>query len=176
MYKADILMNSCGEITATRILCHDKSTTSWVFKKDAMLNLREDIKSYKQIESIFPITFDYFYREQIVLVKSETIRNLALCAISVLIITAPYLVHPAIILLVFFGFIALAFELFALMAIWDVALNSISMITSIMSIGFAVDYSAHIAHAYLISNLETPEERIIQALEEIGASVLMGGE
>lgn len=45
-----------------------------------------------------------------------------------------------------------------------------------MAIGFAVDYSAHVAHAYVTSDKATANERVIEALSTLGASVLMGGE
>ena len=56
------------------------------------------------------------------------------------------------------------------MYIWGVSLNSISMINLVMAIGFAVDYSAHFAHAFVFSREASPE-----ALGTVGASVFMGG-
>ena len=44
-----------------------------------------------------------------------------------------------------------------------------------MAIGFAVDYSAHIAHAYVMSNKLSANDRVVDALNTLGASVLMGG-
>jgi len=38
-----------------------------------------------------------------------------------------------------------------------------------------VDYSAHIAHSFVVSNADSPEERVIEALKTMGASVAMGG-
>ena len=61
------------------------------------------------------------------------------------------------------------------MHIWGVSLNSISMINLVMAIGFAVDYSAHFAHAFVFSRETSPEEKVIQALGTVGASVFMGG-
>ncbi|KAJ7385698.1 Patched domain-containing protein 3 [Desmophyllum pertusum] len=61
------------------------------------------------------------------------------------------------------------------MFIWNVSLNSVSMINLVMAIGFAVDYSAHIAHAYVLSNKLTANERVVDALSTLGASVFMGG-
>ncbi|XP_066914671.1 patched domain-containing protein 3-like [Clytia hemisphaerica] len=177
-YGRDIKWHTENEqrIRASKIQCQDLDTDSWDFRKKAMLSLRDEFDSKSNISnSTFPISFNYFYREQMVSVPSETMMNLVLCAIAILIITTPYLVHPLVILMVFGGFVALVFELFGLMVIWDVALNSISMITSIMAIGFAVDYSAHVAHAYLLVEGDTPEQRMINAISSIGASVFMGG-
>ena len=62
-----------------------------------------------------------------------------------------------------------------LMYIWGVSLNSISMINLVMAIGFAVDYSAHVAHYFVFSDQESPEDKAIHALKNAGASVVMGG-
>ena len=44
-----------------------------------------------------------------------------------------------------------------------------------MAIGFAVDYSAHIAHAFVMSKEETANKRVVDAVSTLGASVFMGG-
>ena len=78
-------------------------------------------------------------------------------------------------MVVFLSFVSLIFELFGLMYAWGVSLNSISMIIIVMAIGFAVDYSAHIAHAFAKSTAGTSEQRAINALSTMGSSVTMGG-
>ena len=62
-----------------------------------------------------------------------------------------------------------------LMHVWGVSLNSISMINLVMAIGFAVDYSAHLAHSFVFSNEKNPEKKVVNALKTVGASVLLGG-
>ena len=61
------------------------------------------------------------------------------------------------------------------MYLWDVSLNSISMIILVMAIGFTVDYSGHIAHSFVFSSERNPEEKVVSALKTVGASVIMGG-
>ena len=61
------------------------------------------------------------------------------------------------------------------MYVWDVSLNAISMINLVMAIGFAVDYSAHVAHFFVFSVKNSPEEKVIDSLRTVGASVFMGG-
>ena len=175
-YNVDIHFNSKGSIAASRIVCWDKDyqPNSWHFRTESMLELREQLKREANLD-VYAVNFVYFLNEQVSIIREDTIRNLLICGLVIVIITTPYLVHPVVILLVFGGFVALVLELFGLMAAWGVPLNSISMITSIMAIGFSVDYSAHIAHAYIISEKETPEARITHAMGSIGASVLMGG-
>lgn len=58
------------------------------------------------------------------------------------------------------------------MTFWEIRLESVSMITIIMSIGFAVDLSAHIGYAYVKADGDK-NQKAIQALENIGWPVFM---
>lgn len=53
------------------------------------------------------------------------------------------------------------------MTFWGVNLDAISMISIIMSIGFAVDLSAHIVYAFVTAHGDS-KERVIGALEHLG--------
>jgi len=174
MHYSDLIFKE-AKIAASKVQIWEQNIDNWVFSKNSMFQLRDDLIEKTNITNLYASALRYFYNEQVAIVRQDTIRNLLICALAILVITAPYLVHPMVILLVFGGFVALVVELFGLMAAWNVPLNTISMITSIMAIGFAVDYSAHIAHAYMLSNEPTPELRAVDALKNIGASVLMGG-
>lgn len=46
--------------------------------------------------------------------------------------------------------------LFGLLTFWNVTLNSVTIINVVIAIGLAVDYSAHIGHAYL--TVDPPNE------------------
>lgn len=48
------------------------------------------------------------------------------------------------------------------------------MITIIMSIGFSVDYSAHITYGYVISQEKIPSDRIRSALAALGWPLTQG--
>lgn len=48
------------------------------------------------------------------------------------------------------------------------------MITIIMSIGFSVDYSAHITYGYVVSDKQLPSDRIRDALGALGWPLTQG--
>lgn len=58
------------------------------------------------------------------------------------------------------------------MTLWGVNLESVSMITVIMSIGFSVDLSAHIAYAYTKARGDN-KTRAITAMETLGWPVFL---
>ena len=139
-----------------------------------MLTLRRDLSKESALGA-YPIARPFIFLEQYAILVSETIRNLTVASLAILVITSPFLVDLAVTLLVFLGFVALIFELFGLMFIWGVSLNSVSMINLVMATGFSVDYSAHIAHSFLKSDETTPEKRVVYSLKNIGTSVALGG-
>jgi predicted RND superfamily exporter protein len=57
---------------------------------------------------------------------------------------------------------------------WGVNLDAISMITIVMSTGFWVDFSAHIAYGYVISDKELPAKRVCQTLAALEWPIVQG--
>lgn len=74
--------------------------------------------------------------------------------------------------------------LFALIPFWNLTLNPILLIHIVVSVGISVDYSAHIAYAYLVEpvpqddDYDTPEKirkyKATMALRKMGSSVFHG--
>ncbi|XP_073238432.1 patched domain-containing protein 3-like [Porites lutea] len=169
-FAQDLKFSDNGSaLEASRIICFMKGNDESTFQKNAMQTLREDLETKSKL-SAFPITRLFIFFEQYVITSRETIRNLIIAAITVFVITSPFLVDCTVAILVLFNFAALICELFGLMVIWGVSLNAVSMINLVMAIGFAVDYSAHIAHAYVFSNKLSANDRVVDALSTLGAS------
>lgn len=73
--------------------------------------------------------------------------------------------------------------LVSLLPFWDLTLNSITIINVILALGLSVDYSAHIAHAYLVCEAppqanQSPSQirqyKVRGALKMVGSSVFHG--
>ncbi|XP_031705716.1 patched domain-containing protein 3-like [Anarrhichthys ocellatus] len=60
------------------------------------------------------------------------------------------------------------------MALWDVTLDSISMIVFTLCIGFTVDFSAHVSHAFASSERTSPNDKAVDALSSLGYPILQG--
>lgn len=110
---------------------------------------------------------------------------LALVAVFVvlMIVTANFTVTMFILLCV----ALVDFFLLGLLTFWDVTFNSVTVVNNVIAIGLAVDYSAHIGHAYLMCEAPKYDEngkRLSQndkraykargALGSMGSSVFHG--
>merc|ERR1719326_330625 len=64
-------------------------------------------------------------------------------------------------------------DILGLMQMWGLTIDSVSIINLVLAIGLAVDYSVHVAHAFL-QTPGTKQERVDKALEEMGTAVIHG--
>ncbi|XP_068751594.1 patched domain-containing protein 3-like isoform X1 [Montipora capricornis] len=174
-FKQGIKLSSSGSrVIASQIVAFMKSDPTSTFQKNAMLTLRDDLATKSPL-NVTPVSRMFVFFEQYAIIAQETTRNLSIAALVVLIVTSVFLADCFVTILVVANFVALVIELFGLMYIWDVTLNSVSMVILVMAIGFAVDYSAHIAHAFVMSREETADKRVVESVSTLGASVFMGG-
>lgn len=73
-----------------------------------------------------------------------------------------------------FSIISIEIGVVGYMALWDINLDSISMINLIMCIGFSVDFTAHICYAYMASKAKYPKERVSECLYSLGLPIVQG--
>ena len=163
------------EIIASRVHVYMKSTSDTMEMCQAMVGIREDLKTKSKLP-VYAIAKEFLSFETYSLTFPETIRNIFLSSLTIVLITSVYLVHPVAIFLVFINFLFLVIELLGILHLFSVPLNTLAMVGFVMAVGYSVDYSAHIAHAFILSPQETAKERTVHALATVGSSVFWGGE
>lgn len=115
----------------------------------------------------------YPFADQYIELKPALIRNCLLAMLSMLIVSFIMIPSWCAAFAIAFAILSIDLGVIGYMTFWGVRLESVSMITVIMSIGFAVDLSAHISYAYVQSNGDR-NTKAINALETIGWPVFMG--
>ncbi|XP_057724182.1 uncharacterized protein LOC130940150 [Arachis stenosperma] len=122
---------------------------------------------------IFPYSVFYIFFEQYLDIWKIALINLAVALGAVfvvcLIITSS-LWSSAIILLVL---VMIVLDIMGVMAILGIQLNAVSVVNLVMSIGIAVEFCVHIAHAFMVSTGDRSQRAKI-ALCTMGASVFSG--
>ena len=174
---ADFLATGNGRLIASQISIYPNDNPIWTYQQSAMGEIRSELKDLKNRSGylFIPVTFYWIYIELLEVVEILIARNLGICAIIIMIVTLPYVLRLTIALLMLVMFVSTVVLLFALMTACDIELNGVPATIIIMSIGFTVDYMAHIAHTYVIATQSTPEKRMIHSLKTIGRSVVKGG-
>ena len=110
-FRSDVVFSTDNSsIVSSRLYCYIKQSTSSVTLRDAMTTLRDDL-SKKSDLPVFASAYRFIFFEQFVSTLPETIRNLVLAAVAILVVTSLFLVNPIVVCLVFLGFVSLIFEL-----------------------------------------------------------------
>ncbi|VDM46204.1 unnamed protein product [Toxocara canis] len=164
-------------------------------QEEATVLMREVASRYTayNITTFMPL---WLFTDQYAIVIPNTIQNIVI-ALSVMIVIAILLIpQPLCSLWVALAIASIDLGVIGFMTLWDVNLvsflnrlncllhitpakvskfqDAISMITIIMSIGFSVDYSAHITYGYVISDEVLPKERVRMALGALGWPLTQG--
>lgn len=71
---------------------------------------------------------------------------------------------PLMIAVVLLTMVGIPIGMFGFMYYWDLTLSSITMIQLVMSVGFSVDFSVHICHAFLVVRMKKKQKALVKAL------------
>lgn len=159
-------------IKATRIRANYKASDKADEQVASMRTLRESVQS-ADVGNSFPYMFMYLYYEQYAIIVTEAVTNLALALLAVLVITMVMLANVTSSMLVMLCVVLVDIDILGLMQMWDLTIDSVAIINLVLAIGLAVDYSVHVAHAF-VQTPGTKQERVDHALAEMGTAVVHG--
>jgi hypothetical protein len=111
---------------------------------------------------------------QFELVRPTSLQCMVLAAVVMMIVSLLFIPNVLCCFWVAFSVISIETGVVGYMALWDVSLDSISMIQLIMCIGFSVDFTAHICYAYMSSKAKKPSDRVRECLYALGLPIVQG--
>ncbi|KAF8819762.1 patched family protein, partial [Cardiosporidium cionae] len=144
-----------------------------------MINIRKDCALFGDLTSATPlniIPYSYmmiFYESDLGNLKS-VLLNMVVAAAAMLMVSFALLPDISIGIFVIVMITLIDVGLFGFMTIVHVKLNMVSSIAMVISIGFAVDYSAHMCHTFTHCEGSTRKLRVIESLVLMGNPVLHG--
>merc|ERR1719192_22780 len=138
----------------------------------AMNRVKQIIKEANFTNRVFPMCIGYASWETDEVISEELYRNVLL-AITCVFITTWLLLFNFYASLQVLGCVVLTLvNVGGFIHFWGLTIDTVSCTNIIISIGLCVDYSVHVAHAFL-ANAGTRDERVKMALTEIGPAVFM---
>lgn len=97
---------------------------------------------------------DFFlFAEQYNAVLPGTLTNIGVAGLAVILVSLLLIPKPLAAFWVSLTIASINVGILGLMSLWGVRLDFISMVTIVMSIGFCVDFSAHLAYHFAKVNL-----------------------
>merc|ERR1719321_2232058 len=140
-----------------------------------MVGMREDLNKIVppvgDEPRVFPFDFQFLYWEEVGIVGEELWRNIVICGAVIVVVIFALIPSPRIALCVCFCIVLSILEVVGFCHYWDVSISGVSSIYILVSVGLAVDYSAHIAHMFKEST-GTSQQRAQLALTRIGPAVI----
>lgn len=135
-------------------------------------DLRKVVKASSLNASIFHPYFVFF--DQFELVRPTAVQSMIIGAAIMMLISFIFIPNILCSLWVAFSVVSIELGVAGYMALWDVNLDSISMINLIMCIGFSIDFTAHICYTYMTSESNSSDERVREALYSLGMPIFQG--
>jgi len=159
-------------VVATKMGCTLtlEATDGGQTRYDTMTTLREKLSEIIPDGKVFPYSFQFLYWEETGVIGKELVQNLLSCGAVIVVLICAMIPHVRIAPFVVGGIIYSVITLVGFMHWWGITVSGVSTIYILISIGLAVDYSAHIAHMF-VESPGMPEDRAVAALKRIGPSV-----
>jgi predicted RND superfamily exporter protein len=176
-FDDDIKSSSSTSIDAVRVhMYHQYLATSDV-RLQAMESVRAVVdKANTELpdgHKVFAYANAYVLWDSYPLVRSEALASMLVAGLIVFgVLLLAF--HPVVALQVVFVVVCIDCIMLGWIPLMGMQLHSVSTICIIMSVGLAVDFSAHIAHAFLEAE-GTTAERSVGAIRQMMPSLCLGG-
>lgn len=136
-------------------------------------------RSFVRAADISPDGFAFsgayiFYETEAVLLM-ELVQNILSALAAVAIVSFFVLLSVRAVVVIILIVAAIDVNIVGSMMLWNLDLNTVTVVQLVMAVGLVVDYTAHILHCYMQQPTGlSKSEKVKSALVEIGPSVLLG--
>jgi len=150
-------------------------TTKQIESMDQIRAKSTAVRFQSSSTSAFAFGEEYIRWQTNRIVGEELFRNLILAGVCVFLVTLFLIANlwTCLMVLACVGFSLT--NICGYMYFWGLSIDMIISTILVISLGFAVDYSGHIGHAFMAARKGTRNDRALAAISEIGPAVLNGG-
>jgi len=177
-YRQDVkIADDNSTILASRMLVQ---TTSLLTQNDFINSMKSAfytsdtlVDSELGLKGTFPYSVYYIYFAQYMYLPRVAATNILIASGAVVATTFILMTSPISSIYILVCLMMINIHLMALMAIWGIYLNALSVVNLVMSIGISVEFCVHITKSFL-SATGSHKERAEDALVNMGSSVVSG--
>lgn len=173
-----------ARLTSVQMKAYDPARAPW-----NMVKAREIVDSYFSKVSPFVVNPDsslgghfyafayevFIYNEADIVVVESTLQSLGIAIACVVIATLILIPYPLVALYMIVTIVTIDLGIVGFMSYWDLSLNTVTMVNLIMSVGFSVDFCAHIAHHFAASKITNLKDKTTETWASMAFPVLQAG-
>lgn len=172
-FNSDIIFNeNHTDIVASRFFVQSLNVTYGELQKQLLLDCRNYVDNSDLPAVVHGLWFPVY--EHLSIIKVTALQSIGVAAICVTTTTLLFIPDFSCAISITIAIASIQLGVIGFMSLWNVNLDMISIIALVMSVGFSVDYSAHICYSYITSKKETSTERIKESLFAVGMPIIQG--
>ena len=141
---------------------------------EAMGATRDMIATWTDLPMSFPYSAKFVTFEGFKIIRRDLFMNVGFAIGAVAVIVFITVASPVTAILITLTIGACVIEILGCMYVLGIVIDSVSAIAVVLAVGQAVDYSAHVGHCFMTKGGKDNNERVKEALADIGAAVLSG--
>uniref|UniRef100_A0A1I7X0Q0 SSD domain-containing protein n=1 Tax=Heterorhabditis bacteriophora TaxID=37862 RepID=A0A1I7X0Q0_HETBA len=149
--------------------------TTFLQVEDLMKKRREILASYPQFHVLSHHPFEKVPTESAASAPSNFIQTAVSAVILMSILVLLFVMNFEAIISVVVSIISICLGIIAYLHLWNVHLDAVSLISILMSVGFSVDYSAHVCYHYFAHIESNTHHRLLSTLRGVGWPVVQSG-
>ncbi|KAL1258759.1 hypothetical protein QQF64_009336 [Cirrhinus molitorella] len=166
-----------NHILASRMFVQTVNIRTAIDEKNMLNVFRETAAECRKLQTpidliVYHSAFIYF--DQYAVIITNTIQNIVVATCVMLVISLLLISNPVCSFWVTFAIASVIVGVAGFMALWDVSLDSVSMINLVICIGFSVDFSAHISYAFVSSEESSVNDKAMDAITKLGYPIVQG--
>ncbi|XP_067131616.1 patched domain-containing protein 3-like [Centruroides vittatus] len=168
--RNDVIFNEEGDkITSCRFIVSSFDGESRIDEKFFLENVRKIADDSKL--PVIAYNFRFIYDELGDNILSNSIKAISSAAAIVIFVFLLFTSNILFLLSVAISILSIQVGLIGYMSLWNVSINTTTLITLVMCTGFCVDYTVHSAYAFINCEMKTPNEKIKSCLYATGYPV-----
>ncbi|CAJ0581174.1 unnamed protein product, partial [Mesorhabditis spiculigera] len=169
-YNRDVVFDLSGTaLDASRVPVHLRQVGA--ANQSRAMDLFRKLAAGSQLQT--GVYADFFqFAEQYNAVLPGTLSSIGYAGVAVIVVSLLLIPEPIASLWVCFSIVSINIGILGFMTFWSVRLDFISMVTIVMSIGFCVDFAAHLAYNFAKGEGISADDRMRNALYAVGWPIL----
>lgn len=185
VYAQDVVIDSDGILSAYKVQSQyvslskqdrqGKTIDDANRQIDAMDATRAMVANWTDLQPAFPYSSKFITIEGFKVINRELYLNVGLAVVCVAAIVFLTVANPVTASLITINVGCCICEILGFMWTLGFAIDSVTVINLVLSVGLSVDYSAHVGHSFMVKTGETRNERVLEGLADVGSAVFAGG-